>query len=137
MHHPPSESLVRALYTLRALPLALCSLALFASALHAAEGDADAGQAFQLGGDARVVASVNLQDHPETRKNDRGELSMLRGALMLDSDLKTGPVLWKATGRIDRENKTSYLNRIEQVNRSNVNTLAASGPRQSSRCRGS
>lgn len=131
MYHPPSESLGRALYTLRALPLAL-----FASALHAAEGDADAGQAFHLGGDARVAVSANLQDHPEARKNDRGELPVLRGALMLDSDLKTGPVLWKATGRIDRENKTSYLNRIEQVNRSNANTLAASGPRQSSRCRG-
>ncbi|MDB5919408.1 MAG: LysR family transcriptional regulator [Massilia sp.] len=71
--------------------------------------------AFHLGGYVRTWASFNLQDPPETKENDRGDLSMLRAAVLLDADLKTGPLQWKAVGRVDREYKTSYLKRLEAL----------------------
>ncbi|MGH8806796.1 MAG: DUF1302 family protein [Noviherbaspirillum sp.] len=73
---------------------------------------------FKLSGYVRSWASFNLQDPPETAKSDRGDLSMLRGSLLLDMDTKTGPLQWKAIGRLDREYKTAYLERLEdQVRR--------------------
>ena len=38
---------------------------------------------------------------------------MVRGSLLLDADLRTGPLNWKAIGRADAEYKTSYLQRLE------------------------
>jgi hypothetical protein len=49
---------------------------------------------------------------------------MLRGALSLNVDAKTGPLQWKAVGRIDREYRTRYLERLETQNRNNL----AGGP---------
>lgn len=70
---------------------------------------------FHLGGYVRSWASFNLKDVPDTPQNDRGDLSMLRGSILLDADAKTGPVSWKAVGRVDREYKTNYIERLENL----------------------
>jgi hypothetical protein len=65
-----------------------------------------------LSGYVRAWASMNLEDNPELSrvgKDSAYKLSMLRGSLLLDLDVKTGPVKWKAIGRLDREYKTNYL----------------------------
>lgn len=79
---------------------------------------------FHIGGYARTWASFNLQNPPETPANDRWDPSMLRASLMLDADLKTGPFDWKAIGRLDREYKTAYLQRLENQNK----TVSPGGP---------
>ena len=75
----------------------------------------DSGNFFRLGGYVRTWASVNLKDMPDTPQNDRGDLSMLRGSLLLDGDAKTGIISWKAIVRIDREQKTPYIKRLENL----------------------
>lgn len=70
---------------------------------------------FHLGGYARVWSSFNLKDQPDTTGNDRGKLSMLRGSVLLDADAKTGPINWKAIGRLDREYKTEYIQNLEDL----------------------
>lgn len=75
----------------------------------------DEGNSFHLGGYVRTWASFNLQNIPETPSNDAGELSMLRGSLMLDADATTGPVKWKAVGRLDRELETGYLQELQNL----------------------
>jgi len=73
----------------------------------------DESRNFHLGGYLRTWVSFNLQNHPETAAGDRWDPSMVRGALLLDGDLKTGPLSWKAVGRFDGEYKTTYLKRLE------------------------
>lgn len=71
-----------------------------------------------LSGYVRAWASMNLEDQPELSrvgKDSFGKLSMLRGSLLLDLDVKTGPVKWKAIGRLDREYKTNYLSDLEEL----------------------
>lgn len=84
----------------------------------------DSGNNFRLSGYVRTWASFNLQDVPETQKSDRGDLSMLRGALSLNADWQTGPFQWKVIGRLDREYKTNYLQRLEDLNKAGL----AGGP---------
>lgn len=74
---------------------------------------------FRVGGYARTWASFNLQNPPETGRDDRFAPSMLRGSLLLNADAKTGPVTWKVVGRADGEYKTRYLKDLEQLNRTN------------------
>ena len=74
---------------------------------------------FHLGGYARAWTSFNLQNPPETSRNDRFSPSMVRGSLLLDADAKTGPVAWKVVGRADQEYKTTYLRDLETLNRQN------------------
>ncbi|WP_145768789.1 DUF1302 family protein [Marinobacter lipolyticus] len=71
---------------------------------------------FRIGGYVRAWTSFNLQNPPETPEDDRWDPSMVRGSLMLDADLKTGPLYWKAIGRADAEYKTDYLERLEDQN---------------------
>ena len=47
---------------------------------------------------------------------------MLRGSLLLDVDAGTGPVQWKAIGRLDREYKTDYLEDLEDLRKTNGTT---------------
>lgn len=101
----------QALYGLGSL--GLCSLAAQAQESAAANPE-DSG--LRLGGYARSWVSFNLQSPAETAENDRGDVSMLRGALSLNADLKTGPLQWKAIARADREYKTKYLQRLEAAN---------------------
>ncbi|WP_232415662.1 DUF1302 family protein [Methyloversatilis universalis] len=77
---------------------------------------------FQVSGYARAWASFNLQNQPEldaVGKDSKGKLSMLRGSVLLDADLTTGSVKWKAIGRLDREYKTGYLEDLEDLRATN------------------
>lgn len=85
-------------------------------------GNDDLG--FSLGGYVRGWSSFNLKNAPETHGNDKGKLSMLRGSLLLDADAVTGPLSWKAIGRLDRELMTDYQDDLQDINRSTVNTGA-------------
>lgn len=97
-----------------ALALAMGGVGAAPAAL-AADEEGGVGD-FKLSGYVRTWASFNLQNAPETPENDRGDLSMLRGALSLNADLRTGPIQWKAIARLDREYKTDYLRRLEKIN---------------------
>ncbi|HJV28443.1 MAG TPA: DUF1302 family protein [Aromatoleum sp.] len=77
---------------------------------------------FNLSGYARAWVSMNLEDQPELDaidKKSKGKLSMVRGSLLLDADARTGPVKWKAIGRLDREAKTDYLRDLERLRETN------------------
>ncbi len=67
---------------------AACAPALAEEPSGAAEDD---GNYFRLGGYVRGWAAFNLQDIPETKGNDKGKMSMLRGSILLDADAATGP----------------------------------------------
>jgi hypothetical protein len=84
-----------------------------------AHGQNDTSNYINIGGYVRTWASFNLQDIPETDNNDRGKMSMLRGSLLLDIDAGTGPIKWKAIGRLDREYKTDYLKDLEDLRETN------------------
>src|ERR1700758_3442555 len=73
-----------------------------------------------FGGFVRTWASMNLQNHPETSRNDAGTLQMLRGSLELDAKLKTGPLTWTAVGRADREVLTTYQKDLQNLARQNT-----------------
>lgn len=99
----------------------LLAAALTAAAGVAAQESGGSGSgdtSFHFGGYARGWASFNLKDVPDTPQNDRGDLSMLRGALLLDADAKFGGMEWKAIGRLDREYKTAYIDRLQDLTRS-------------------
>jgi len=88
------------------------------SSLGAAAADAGSeptGGGLKLSGYARAWASFNLKDVPDTPQNDRGDLSMLRGSVLLDAETKTGPFDWKAVLRADREYKTNYVQRLQDL----------------------
>lgn len=68
---------------------------------------------FHLGGYVRAYSSWNLSNTPETTQNDKGDLSMLRGSVLLDASGKAGPVRFHTIGRVDREYETDYLNRLQ------------------------
>lgn len=89
-------------------------------AASAQEADAAAESNLKLSGYVRTWASFNLQDPPETPANDRGDLSMLRASLLLDLDARTGPLQWKAIGRLDREHQTAYMKRLQGQVRANT-----------------
>jgi hypothetical protein len=77
---------------------------------------------FSVHGYVRTWASFNLENQPELRaigKDSAGKLSMLRGSLLLDMDAHTGPVKWKAIGRLDREYKTGYLEDLQDLRATN------------------
>jgi hypothetical protein len=77
---------------------------------------------FRLGGYARGWASMNLDNQPELKqvgKSSRNKLSMVRGSLNLNADARTGPIKWKAIGRLDREYKTNYLDDLEDLRATN------------------
>ncbi|MBI2312614.1 MAG: LysR family transcriptional regulator [Betaproteobacteria bacterium] len=110
--------------------LALAALGLGWQGVYAAEKEAGIGGAeenFHLGGYARGWVSMNLQDIPETAGDDRYKPSMIRGSVLLDADLKTGPAKWKAIARLDREYKTSYLKDLEAL-RATTGTLGGDDP---------
>lgn len=105
-----------------AVAAALAGLAAGAQAAEG-EGKSDWGNfSFNLSGYARGWVSMNLENQPELKaigEKSAGKLSMVRGSLMLDADAKTGPVKWKAIGRLDREYKTSYLDDLERLRATN------------------
>ncbi|HMV54670.1 MAG TPA: LysR family transcriptional regulator [Rhodocyclaceae bacterium] len=89
-----------------------------------AKDAADSGgdYSFSLTGYLRGWASFNMDNQPELKaigEDSAGKLSMLRGSMLLDADARTGPIKWKAIGRLDREHKTSYLNNLEKLRATN------------------
>jgi hypothetical protein len=104
----------------RAVPTVLSVLFMGMGSLPAtamAQDDATAGTtasagSFIMGGYARVYSQWNLSNTPETAQNDRGDPSMLRGALLLDASARLGPFSLRAIGRVDREYETNYLKRL-------------------------
>ncbi len=80
---------------------------------------------FHVGGYLRGWASMNLEKQPELEKigkDSQGKLSMVRGSLLLNADAKTGPIKWKAIGRMDQEYKTDYLRDLQQLRATNGTT---------------
>ena len=75
----------------------------------------ESGNSFHIGGYLRGWTSFNLQDQPETPADDKWKASMVRGSALLDVDASTGPVKWKAIGRVDQEYKTNYLKDLQNV----------------------
>lgn len=107
----------------RKIAAALAMLSVGCGIAHAGDGsEGESENFFRLGGYVRGWSAFNLQDIPETEANDRGKLSMLRGSLLLDADARTGPIKWKAVGRLDREFKTDYLKDLEDLRKTNGTT---------------
>jgi len=102
--------------------LAAAIAAIGSPAAMAADGDKGSWLgddfSFSLTGYARGWVSMNLRDQKELSgvgKESAGKLSMVRGSILLDADVKTGPIKWKAIGRMDREHKTNYLRDLEKL----------------------
>lgn len=70
---------------------------------------------FQISGYTRTTIGVNLQDHQETSADDKLTLNMARQTLLLDMDLETGPLTWKAVTRVEKEYETDYLKRLNDL----------------------
>lgn len=101
--------------TLRPIGLAILVASWSGVSIGAEEG-APSESPFKLGGYARGWVSMNLQNPPETAADDKWDVSMLRGSLLLDADWKPiSSLRFKAIGRLDREYKTNYLKRLEEA----------------------
>lgn len=66
-----------------------------------------------LSGYLRQYLSMNLQNPPETKANDRFNLSMVRTQLQAALDGNLGIVTYHTRGRLTREVTTSYLDRLQ------------------------
>lgn len=99
----------------RKIAAAAMLLATIAGSATAADTEG-AEPAFKLSGYVRGAASFNLQNPPETAENDKHDLSMLRGSVLLDADAKLGAgIKLKAIARFDREVNTSYMKRLDNL----------------------
>lgn len=94
--------------------LALASSAAITPA-NAAEDAAASDSGLTLRGYLRTYAGWNASNTPETAKDDSGKLSMLRGSALVDASGGSGPVSFRVVGRVDREQKTSYLENLENL----------------------
>lgn len=107
----------------RKIAAAAMLLAVIAGSATAADNEG-AEPAFKLGGYVRGWASFNLQDPPETTQNDRGDLSMLRGSVLLDADAKLGAgAKLKAIARFDSEMQTDYMKRLSNLSAGDRNLM--------------
>jgi hypothetical protein len=105
---------------LRPAVIALLALGGSASAGLAVAQTSDADSAektFTLGGYVRAWASMNLQDQPETKGDDKHKVSMLRGSILLDADYKpTSSLRFKAIARMDlRHRRRRQRGRFEEL----------------------
>lgn len=127
------RSVMKQALRVKRIAAVVAGLGLFAGAGHAVAQESDNDWfSYSLGGYLRGWASLNLQDQPEFKtghaidsrisSSTAGKLSMLRGSLKLDLDVRTGPVKWKAIGRVDREIKTDYLTDLERLRATNGTT---------------
>jgi hypothetical protein len=77
---------------------------------------ADSDFDVNLSGYVRTTFGMSLEDHTETVNTDEaGDITMARGTLYLDLDVTTGPLTWKAVGKLDKEYKTNYLEDLEDL----------------------
>lgn len=70
---------------------------------------------FDIGGYVREHLSFNLNDQPETKQNDRFDLSMARSTVQIEASVKKDDVRFCLIGRANGEIKTDYLKRLEKL----------------------
>lgn len=110
----------------RAIPSLAVASALGMMALpsvHAADMEAAGDFKYALSGYARAWISMNLEDTQELRalpknngkSNGAGQLSMVRGSVLLDADASYGGLKGKVIARLDKEYKTNYLEDLEEL----------------------
>lgn len=75
----------------------------------------------KLGGFIREHVSVNLQNTPETKRNDTLGLQMMRTTVQMDGDTNINDVRIHAVGRVNAEYKTDYLKDLEKLGAANGN----------------
>ena len=68
---------------------------------------------FGYSGYIRETIGVSLEDHDETKADDKWRMTQAKTTLQLDFDIKTGPLLWKVVTRFDKEIQTDYLDDLE------------------------
>lgn len=90
------------------------------SAVAAKGGDdgttVDLGAAkIRFGGYLREHISLNLQNSPETKRNDTLGLQMARTTAQMDADTNINDVRIHAVGRVNAEYKTDYLRDLESL----------------------
>jgi len=69
---------------------------------------------FSYNGYLRSTIAVSLQDHDETRADDKWRMTQAELTLNLDFDIKTGPLNWKLITRFDKEHQTDYLDDLQE-----------------------
>ena len=119
-----SSLAVASALTVMALPVAVA----------AEEAAAASDFKFALSGYARGWVSMNLENTQELRAlpgnkgkaDGRGELSMVRGSVLLDADASYNGLKGKLIARLDKEYKTNYLEDLEKL-RSVSNGLNGNG----------
>ncbi len=78
-------------------------------------GIGEEGIKINIGGYLREHVSINLQDPPETKQDDRWNLSMARTTLQVEGDASKGDFRFRGVGRVVGEIKTDYLKRLENL----------------------
>jgi hypothetical protein len=77
-----------------------------------------------IGGYLREHVSINLQDHPETQKNDAFSFQMVRSTVQLEGNASKGEINVHAVGRIVGEIKTEYLKSLENLGANHGDLMA-------------
>jgi len=77
-------------------------------------GDNEPFYNLNMNGYVRTTVGVMLQDHDETRADDKWRMNQAEVTLNLDFDIKTGPLNWKVITRFDKEMQTDYLDDLEE-----------------------
>ncbi|MEH6466117.1 MAG: DUF1302 family protein [Porticoccus sp.] len=96
-------------------------MAASSSALAIGYGD-EPTYTFGYSGYIRETIGVSLEDHDETKADDKWRMTQAKTTLQLDFDIKTGPLNWKVVTRFDKEIQTDYLDDLED--RSNATSAA-------------
>lgn len=69
----------------------------------------------EVSGYIRQHFSFNLENQPETKADDKFDMSMARTTLRLDFDGEIGPFGYHIVTRVEREFETNYLDRLEDL----------------------
>ena len=77
-------------------------------------GDNEPFYNLNMNGYVRTTVGVMLQDHDETKADDKWRMNQAEVTLNLDFDIKTGPLNWKVITRFDKEMQTDYLDDLEE-----------------------
>lgn len=70
---------------------------------------------FSMGGYLREHVSINLQDSPQTKADDKFTLQMARSTLQVEADASRGDMKVHAVGRVVGELETDFLRRLNQL----------------------
>ena len=77
-------------------------------------GDNEPFYNLNMNGYVRTTVGIMLQDHDETKADDKFRMNQAEVTLNLDFDIKTGPLNWKVITRFDKEMQTDYLDDLEE-----------------------